>query len=123
MSSFGPQNVYLVIFDLFGAFYEHFDFVGIGKLSLVGEGSSVSGLLICIKIKCNIVEELDCKKLKLISLHGLSPFPFHLLFLVLPFTTVAALGRLFPSFLWSNFISFLPLQKCLSHIRIISHHC
>ena len=45
------KNVYLVIFDLFGAFCDYFDFMVIGKLSLVGEGSSVSGLLFCIKIK------------------------------------------------------------------------
>ena len=56
--------MYLVISDLFGAFCDYFDFVGIGKLSLVGEGSSVSGLLICIKIKWNIIGELqkDYKK-------------------------------------------------------------
>ena len=51
LSSFGQKNVYLVIFDLFGVFCDYFDFVGVGKLSLVGEGSSVSGLLFCIKIK------------------------------------------------------------------------
>ena len=54
--------MYLVISDLFGAFCDYFDFVGIGKLSLVGEGSAVSGLLVCIKIKWNIDGELDYKK-------------------------------------------------------------
>ena len=62
LSSFGQKNVYLVIFDLFGVFCDYFDFVGVGKLSLVGEGSSVSGLLFRIKIKWNIVEELGYKK-------------------------------------------------------------